>query len=346
MKKVLIIILTFTSSALFGVDIYLANWNVYTDVPGLEINRNEEDFSTAFASELANEDFGGLVALRNIASFAGYKTVITRSSLDASEICEQLAIDCLLYGSLKKSEEYYDAELKVYDNQKKEVRKVIYGKAGKDELKELARILAQKTAAYLKALLGIESRVKTRKTAFHGLYAQGGAGCWLPIGNWGEFLTGIFTVEAGVNLVPTLITPEGKWGNYFLRYGLLLDYQLGISKPGYEESVLHAIVLRVPIEVFWEPAIQHVFKVGIAPLFQLNLMGQNPLYEDGRVTFTTAFGLSFPLGYEYWLTAQRTLAIGAATGLDIVFYENTLLIPRLQIYTNWRLNTAKEKEGK
>jgi hypothetical protein len=341
-------IISFFAFSLFGIDAYVANWNVYADSATVSVSGDEQDFEKILLARLSQEDFGGYLAIKPVTMFARYEHSVTKSTLDASELCEQTLIDYLLYGSLRKTDQYFDAELKVYDNQKKEVRKIIYAKAGAGELSIIVRTLSDQTAGYLRDILGIASKVKERNKAWSGFYLQGGAGYWLPVGSWSSFLTGICTIETGATIIPTIIVPSDSWNNFYLRLGVLVSYNLGINQPGFEESFLHSVELRIPILASWEIAPQHVIWTGIAPVFQIDILVQNPILNDGRMDLATGFGLSIPFGYEYWFSEARDLAIGITASFDLIFYNEILMTPKCSIYMNYRLSnprTAEKEDG-
>jgi hypothetical protein len=336
--KAIIFIILLLPFQLFSIDLYIANWNIYSDSPSVSVGEEEQGISNLIFANLVKYDFGGYLTVQQITSFSRYASNITKSTLDASELCEQTGIDFLIYGSLKQTETYYDAELRIWDNQKKEVRKIIYAKVGLFEFPLVAELLSAQTATYLKELFGITSIIKAGKEAYSGFYFQSGAGYWLPIGDWGGFLTGLFSIETGITLIPTIIPSSDEWNNFYFSVGLTASYNLGINQSGFEETFFHSILIRTPIELLWETLPQHIFKAGIVPIFQIDLMAQSRILNDGLMAVATGWGAGVITGYQFWFSESRDMAIGINPEIDFVFYNKLFIIPRCSIDYSLRLS--------
>jgi hypothetical protein len=270
---------------------------------------------------------------------------IPKSILDASEICEFQSIKFLIYGYLKKTENYYDAELKIYDHQRHEIREVFYAKDTLTNYKDLLDLLSGKLVDYFYNTLGFAppEEKKEKETGYMSL--DFGVGYWTPFGVWLDSLAGLISTDLSVKLTPVNPLFKLYFCSFFLRYGLNLSYCLGMNRPGYESYFLHTIKLRTPIDICAEWKQHNIAFFSIAPMFQIDLLVQDRLYDEIYKEQSAVMGISIAFGYEY-LFENNKFVLGLINRIDAAFYSDLFVSVHPTIYGMYRFKPFIKGEEK
>jgi hypothetical protein len=323
-KKVLFIVaVLLTVSILDALEIYLADITIYPDKQDVVITEDEYDITNRIYDRILESDFGGLLTIRLLSNTqsAILEDTSVRSSLDASEVCELLGTNLVIYGSVKKSRDNYDASLRLFDNELKDVRKSVYNKTASDEYELLTTDLADRYVDYLYSLLGyVDKDEINRKTAFGGIGVYNGAGYWFPIGTWWDVTTGLFSCETGIKFIT--YTPLGKSRNFrfSLRPGIVVSYNMGMNKPGLSTGYYNTLMFKLPLDMCFNVMKHHAFVVSAGPQLQVDVLYQERLYDTPSVSSTVAFSLFGGVAYEHWLGTKKMVAVGINNTFDFTFY--------------------------
>jgi hypothetical protein len=347
-KKVVFIVLLslFMIDYTFSLEVYLADLTVYPDREDVTITDEDKNITSALYQHLLDEDFGNLLTIKLLSEKKSivFDRPTVRSRMDASEACELLGIHFIIYGSINKTFDYYDASINLFDNDLKDTRKVIYAKVGSDEFEELVEDLARKYINYLYAMLGYKDKKRlANETTFGGIAIYNAIGYYLPIGSWWNITTGLFTIETGVKAIT--LTPLGRNRNFqfSLRPGFTVSYSMGINKPGFLESYYHGLTFKLPLDTCFEVLQRHTFTIGIGPQLQVDLLYQKKLFDDPYTNASVAFSLFADFGYEHWFGKQKLFAIGVINTFDFTLYTNFYVDYKAQFYVINRIPIEYQK---
>lgn len=347
MKKVfyIIVILFIITSNVFSLTLYISDFNIYSENIDTEISDADNDASALFLKLLSKNDYNGMLNIKKISNVKPLINAQIKSSIEASEICEILQVKYVIYGHIKKTYKYYDAELKLFDNEKKEVRKIFYEKIELDSFDELIFNLSEKCNYYMVNMLGLTEYYEERKREFGGINIQNGTGYWFPINNWWNVITGLVCFETGLNVTP--LTPLAKARNFgfYLRYGFYVSYSLGMTKPGYLDSYYHTLIFKIPAEFCFELYKRNIITIGCGPQLQLDILYQELLFDGYRTNTTAAFSLNTSLGYEHWFGKNEIVAIGINNNFNFTFYNEFFIDYRIQLYTTAKIKIKSRKKN-
>jgi hypothetical protein len=348
-KNLKIIFCSFLLLFLYGmniqaIEIFLANINILSDNPEIDLSAQEKNFTRLIMNYIDRYDFGGFIQIKPVYSLGYFEKKVTKSLLDASELCELAKIDYLLYGRLIKTENYYDAELKIFDNHNKEVCKIFYCKEPLGDIETLAEDLSHKAATYFRTILGISDQIIKRKNDYHGMFLTHSLGYWLPLSEWSEVLVGIAYIDTGLCIVPYIPAPIDMKEAFKYRFGVSLSYSIGVNNAEYEGSFLQSLAVKVPFEIPFEFMTNNFFVIGLAPLMQIDFVIQNRLYEGTGVVIASGFGFSVPLSFEYWFGDSKDWCLGFNQSVDCIFYDPIQVTFKWKFYVSYQIFKSEIKE--
>ena len=331
--------LFFLTSSLFSIEIFLAP--VYRFELTNETGTFHKKNPTRDLYNLIQQrdDSGALQITRLLEKRVG----VPQTLLDVTELCEYHGIQFLLYGYIKKTNHSYDAEIKLYDHEKHEIRYVFYAKDNLENYERMLKDLRGKIIEYFYTDLGLSPTEEDKEAEEGYIGLNFGLGYWTPIGSWSSFLSGIVTTDLGAHLVP--VNPLFEWQKYsfFLRYGLIVSYALGMNKPDYESFYLHLFRIKVPVDLCAQWYDRHLIYFSLAPQLQFDLLIQDRLYDGPFTGKTSVMGLSLAIGYEYRFENSK-FALGLSNTFDFAFYSNAQIIYRPFVYGVYRFNPIKSGE--
>jgi hypothetical protein len=335
----------FHSYLLFSIEIYLAPLVTVTEDFTLQLTEKEQNFGELFYTTVMDLDPDQLLNIGLVKKNELIKDREIKSALDAQELCEIYKIDFLIYGFYKKSYKFIDAEIRIYDRERKEHRKIFYAKAEPDEYEKMKNELAQKLVQYLNELFGITQKASQKKTLriLGGIELQVGGGYWTPVGVWFDVMTGVFKADIGLFIQPETVLFSGR--NWFLlfRYGISAEYNFGMNKPGLEDSYLHSGQLAIPIHLCALIFSQHLVYLGTSVyykhdfIYQIRVFG-DPVWEDSG-----SLGVAGMAGYEYWCGDEKSYAFGAEFKTGVDFYKNPDITMSLTFTFKYRFPFGKSE---
>ena len=329
----ILLILLIQSFNTFASDVYLADLNVYTEQFGIELSDEENDFTSELYEHINTRDFEGLLNIKTLSKEYKedkYSSTVIRSVLDASELCEELDIDYLIFGYLKKDKNIYDAELRLYDHKKNENHKSFYCRVELKDFSQISGELSVKLTDYLYSILGLGRQEEKTEKEFGGFWIYNSTGYWGVIGKWSDSLVGIFSYVLGVDVIPIMPIVHKRKLDFFIRAGFHIAYSFGKNKPAVVESYLNSMDFRVPIELCFKIDKKNNISLGFGPVLHLDILKQNRHYDDPLIESTICFGLTSSLSYEYWFSS-RPLAIGFNNIINVNFYNEPLLAYRMEL---------------
>jgi hypothetical protein len=339
-KKLLWMLLLTQSCLLQAVEIYVAPFVTVSEDHLLELTREEKEFGGLFYRAVLSFDEEHLLTVRQLRESDLIKGREVTSLLAAGELCEKYNIDYLVYGFYKKTYQYSEAEIRVYERETKENKKVFYAKAEHGEIYIMKDELARKLVVYFYDLLGVDEkeRQKIPTKAFGGIEIYSGLGYWTPTGDWFGLVTGIASAEIGVFIQPDdIIFYDPDWLMLF-RYGLTAGYMLGLNKPDVEDAYLHSMQLELPVRLCVLFLQQHMAYAGVGLFYRHDFVYQIRLFGSPVWSNSGTLGVSCAAGYEYWCGENKLYAFGGELKLDAAFYENTVVRLALLFTFKYRLD--------
>ncbi|HEY9595572.1 MAG TPA: hypothetical protein VHE79_13925, partial [Spirochaetia bacterium] len=267
--------------------------------------------------------FAGLPGAGVITMSPAAEGLTVGSLLDAARVCQAQGYGLLLYGFLKRGAQSFTVEAKLFDAERGVVVASFFAADDSAHYERLMRDLAVRILGYFSdPSFGVVPRRAEQERNIVSLPMA--IGYWAPAGGgWSEVLTGLASVTVGFRFTPlrplfTLLSHDWQ-----ASFGLELDYELGMSQPGYESFFLHAMHARIPIELGVDAGGGSTLALSAGPLFSLDVLAQDRLYATQYVGATAAAGLSFALLYRYALSSD--VSLGCSTTLDVAFYDTPLV---------------------
>jgi hypothetical protein len=337
-KSSLLALFIFSVLPLHGIDISLAPIVAVTDDSTIELTADEKRFGELYFDAIVKADSKNILQVKALdkAKLPHGKEI--KSSLDALEICELYKIDYLVFGFFTKSYKTIEAEIRIFDKDRKEVRKTFYAKAEPGEAEQVRNDLAQRFVDYMYSIVGIEVKKTIPKVfrGFGGLELNASLGYWTPVGDWFNVYTGVVKADLGL-----LVHPEEElfWIGDFLfmyRFGLFLEYSLGLSNPDIELSSLHSAKASIPLECCMLFLERHAVYLGISVFYQHDFIYQVRIYGADTWLDSGTLGVGARVGYEYWAGDAKQYAFGGEAAYDISFYQNIFTQLSINIYFKYR----------
>lgn len=321
-----------------AIDIYLAPI-AYHDESGAESQDPKRPAEDLF-QRLVKADLSQSVSLRKV---EGAGQPPPESFLDAVRLSESQGYAYLLYGYVKRTTYSYYAEVKLFSQESKALSSAFIDSDDDQHYERFVDELSNKIITYISNDLGMGPPCPRNGPARNILTLPITIGYWTPTGGgWSAAMAGLVCADLSLRFVPAL--PLFRILNMpgFLALGLDAEYGLGMNQPGLETFFLHAVRLRLPVEVFLDLGSSHRLGLGVGPLLEIDTMLQSRLYSSTVTETTIIPGISFSLQYLYALSGS--VSLGLATIVDVAFYSQPLVMfsPRLSV--DFRLAGSSEKQ--
>ncbi|MCG8573227.1 MAG: hypothetical protein MJB14_24090 [Spirochaetes bacterium] len=340
---IFVLLLVILPTAVYSLKINIADLNIYSSSIDVHLTEQEKDTTALFHKAIQKLDFQGLLNINKVSGLFIESTI--KSSLEASELCDLLQVDYLLYGFVEKTSRYYNVEIRIFNNISKEDQKTIFVK---QELGNFDAVLAEmslKFKDYIYQILGLTEVQKQRERGFGGISIHSGVGYWIPMTeDWWNVVTGLFNAELGVSILPVSYLAQTKNFKFNLRLNVNLSYSLGINKPDLLRSYLNTLFVKFPINFSFELFFNHVIIVGGGPGLVIDILYQKLLYDEPVSYSSLALGLFCSLKYEYWFGEKKRFAFGVNNTFNFSLYQNLLVGYQLQLYNMIRIPYPIEKK--
>ncbi len=296
----------------------------------------EKDVTGDLFDKIRESDRNGVLDLVMVRD-----TFIPRSILDAAAVSETENIDFLLYGFLKVSGNFYDFEVKLYDREAGEIKKIFYAKNSSSEYEGLIQTMSERIIAWFYKTLGVALSEGVEKKEYGVVDIESGSGYWIPFEPWADTLSGLVTLHAAVGFTP--VNPLFRWDifTFALGYGIGLDYSLGMNRDGYESYTFHSGRAGFPVTLSarWHRINRIIFSV--APELQMDFLLQDRLYWSRVTKTSSAFSLSARLGYEY-IFPETFSSLGISFGFHTAFYTDILFSADSSLYYRYTFNSNRK----
>jgi hypothetical protein len=240
---------------------------------------------------------------------------------------------------VRRTENAFHAEIKLYDSEAGEIVAVFFGSDDRRHYDRLVSDVARKILDWFRSEVGFAPRA-VPEPARNIVSLPCSLGAWTPLGgDWGRVTTGLAAVAVGVRLVPVrpLFHVRTRPGEVAVQAGI--EYALGTNERDYESFYVHLTRVRLTVEASVDIAPRMSLSLGVGPLLAVDTMAQDRLYDSAVVETAVAAGVSLALDYRY--AASEGLALGLSNVVDIAAYEDPLAVYSPRLLVDIRLGGAQ-----
>ncbi len=335
--------LVFIAGTVHSAEFFVAPIFLFSDGPGVGLDERDRRLNADLMNRLDEIDTSGLLAFRAVDE--DLVDAAPRSLVEVSRLAETLGMRFVLYGIVRKTDAFYDAQLRIFDNEVKDDMAVFYARSGLDAYERIPNGLAEQAAQFTRSFLGLSEEQQAARRQFGGVMTRLGGGYWMPTGEWSERTRGIATGTLGVRLIPlTPLVWRQTW-EFALRMGIETVYQVGEEVPGLISGQMSTFTIDLPVDGCWQVHGAHSICVGTAPSLRIDAVQLEPLFEDEQTEVTTAVGAVFRTGYEYWFGVARRLALGIEISASGYAYDPALFSTGARMYTAIRFPPVNRTDG-
>jgi hypothetical protein len=243
------------------------------------------------------------------------------SVVDAVEVCRSEGVDFLLYGYLTKRAYNYQAEIRLFDYENRQVRQVFYGMDDSGHYDRLVKELTVKIVEYIAEVFHL--RIVEEEPAFTRMFIPGGVGYWTPASSdWTRRMIGTVNISSGIAVMPSdrIFVLHGF--PFYISTGLDVAYRLGVGHPARYDAYDHSLYFNLP--VFLHAALRdrhHVF-AGLGFIYFLDFLNITQKYSDSEIFFYNNTGMSITFGYRFFL--KKALVLFFRSDFDLQFAGKVL----------------------
>lgn len=292
--------------------------------------------------------------LRELAGMTGKENLVVRrvrqgaedtpqTVLEAARLCERYGYSYLLYGYVKRTAYAYFAELKLFDRESRGIGAVFFASDDAAHYDRLVRDLASKIADYFYREVGLQPPANPIRPERNLLEISPSLGYWTPTGgDWDRVLAGLVSLSLAARFIPADPLFRLRSGNGWIAFGLEAEYGLGMNEPEYESFFLHAVRLRLSVEVLGAVGSAHALGAGVGLLVAIDTADQDRKYAPVFSKTAVAPGLSLSLQYRYSLSGS--LSLGLINLFDVAAYEQPMVVYSPRVYVSFRLGPLGKED--
>lgn len=290
---ILIPILTVTS---FASEIMIAPLAVYDGNGDRTVPPSNP--SETIRKELDRHWFEGLL---NFSCPNESKVSVPVTVVDANRVCITESSDYLLYGYIKKNENSWQAEIKMFSASERKIIKEFFAGDSIEHYDRMLNDLCRNILYGIEEITGLnKDQIREENTREMELNIPASIFYWNPIDNgWGGKILGIAGLSAGADFYPVqkIKIKNGKLVDYSLRLNLAWD--IGVNKKETYPLVINSISIALPFLVHAHLDERHTFYGGTGFGYEAEFMSIRPKYEGKKILYQNVFLLETIFGYEY-----------------------------------------------
>lgn len=329
-KHFLIILISFLfSTFLFSEDIFISKISAFNSNGEniVLINRPESIISKKTNDFWFNSLIDFKLAPQN-------KTGTITSTYEAIRACNLLKCNFIIYGYVRKENNSWYGELKLFNAETKKVQQQFFASDDINNYERMVEDLASKISLYFIADLKIPDKDDNKNIRNFECRMPFSLNFWMPLEEkWFDSLIGISGFNFGIELFPEMRRKIYKKQIYDYSIRPELSYSIGIGNPNKYSLIYNSFDFSLPIILNLYHNQSHFFKIGIGPVYELNLLQFSPKYDDQIFVTQNQGGLVLLFGYEYKLNDNWKFS----TELDTKVY----VIADTLISTNLRIGVSK-----
>jgi hypothetical protein len=228
------------------------------------------------------------------------------SVVDAVEVCRREQIDYLLYGYLTGRAYNYQAEIRLFDYESRQVRQVFYGMDDNAHYDRLIKELTGKIQAYIADTFHL--RITSEDSAYTRLLIPGAASYWTPASSdWTRLMIGTVNVVSGITVIPSDRLFVLRGFPFYISSGLDIGYRLGIGHPEGYEAYDHSLYFNMPMLLHMAAGDRHHVFAGLGFVYFLDFLNMTRKYSDSKTFVYNNMGMNVSFGYRFF--PKKNLAL-------------------------------------
>ena len=294
-KVILVIVLLFSHVIMFASEFKIAPIAIY-DSNGNKINITVNP-AKSIHSELEKHWFEGLLGFSYISD---YKYGIPVSIIDANKICISENVEYLIYGYIKKNENNWFCEIKLYGESEKKILKEFFASDNIDHYDRLIDTLCQNLLDGIEELTGLNQKeLKQNKTRIMEFRVPAALFYWSPIDNeWGNKILGIAGAKTGLEFYPPQpeMVTNGKLVDFSAKLNIAWD--IGMNKNDFYPLLINTISIGLPILLHLHFTESQSLYGGLGMAYNIEFLKICPKYEDEIFMYQNIFSFETVAGYE------------------------------------------------
>ena len=318
-----------------ATEVFIVPLHVFSEEPGVVLDERDLGVTQDLIDRLIRIDTQGMLVFRVVD-----RELIDRaptSLVEVSRLAEALDVRLVVYGIVRKTAAFYDAELHLFDNVSKGDIAVFYAKSGVDAYELVPHGLAAQAAEFTRKFLGISDEQQAAQRRFGGMRVRIGGGYWLPYGRWAERTRGNATGSFGLQVIPTTPLIRRQSWQFALRLGMEIGYEVGEGVPGRIPSRLDIVWIDLPVDGCWWIRDAHGVCGGLAPSLRIDTATVQPLFKAQQRLRSTAVGVVLRMGYTYWMGGSRRVGLGTEVATGGYVYAPALFSVGMRAYVAVRM---------
>ena len=265
------------------------------------------------------EEQKGALAMTAVKTPAQIKTV--RSSYDALKVCKEEKIAYLLYGWIRKSEQTYEGEIRIFDGEGRKTIYTVYEKDGAEDYEAFIQNISRKVVRKLQELFYLPAEEKDETHSKINVQAE--IGYWTFMNkDWLKYLTGTISVGGGLEVIPNDGAVLTKKMNLYFSIGFAADYRLAVSGKGAVKSYLHNVNIAGYMNTYLHFRNEHTIYGKTGVFYDFDILSYSDKYADGKVSYSGAIGMVFGLGYKYGISEKVKLVF--ESDFECIFYKKVM----------------------
>ncbi len=264
-----------------------------------------------------------------------------QSLAEVTAVSRMNGSEYLLYGYVVTRDYTVEAEVRVFDYEKRRVIQIFYGIDDHDHYERMIADIAGKAVEYFNEAFALE--IREERPVNMRIEIPVDMGYWTPAGaDWVGLMLGTGIINTGITIVPSdrLFTWQGK--NWYVSTGLHAAYRLGIGNPKAYEAYYHSIAVTIPVRLHVDLTEEHSIYAGAGFQYITDILSVEKKYEDPETEVYANAGLELTAGYSFALNERVTLQVSNTFAFQ--FAETTMVSysPRIGIGIRvYRKETAK-----
>jgi hypothetical protein len=328
--SVSLLVFAFSTAAL---DIYIAPF-YFID----EINETADpgnNYHKRLLNELNSVETGLELRFRETAATSNPPQTVS----DAISVSRSAQAEYLLYGFIAQKEYTLQAEIRLFDYQKRAVSAYFFSMDSKDNADRLIKDLARKIIEYVE--INYHIQITTEKPAeFSHFSVLGRLGYWSPLdSNWIKILIGTVNIGGGIKFIPTDRAFIGKGYVFYISTGVEAGYRLGAGN--LYDAWDHSVSIYSPVRLHMKLTGQNEVFVGTGFSYSLDFLNIKKPYENPEVVTYDEFGVFFDVGYQFRL--KDTVLLFSEGRFELRFYQTPMFSFSPSIGIEYRFKTREVK---
>ena len=308
-------IIVWATAGVYGEQVYIAP--ILTVDEGGESYGIDERYRDDIYTSI--EEQKGALAMTVVKTPAQIKTV--RSSYDALKVCKEEKIAYLLYGWIRKSEQTYEGEIRIFDGEGRKNIYTVYEKDGAEDYEAFIQNISRKVVRKLEELFYLPDRDENKTHSRINVQVE--AGYWTFINKaWLQYLSGTVSAGGGVEVIPNDGAVLTKKMNLYFSIGCAADYRFGVSGKGAVKSSLHNVNIAGYMNTYLHFRNDHRIYGKMGVVYDFDILSYTDKYADTRVVNSGAVGIVAGLGYKYGISEKVKLVF--ESDFECIFYKKVM----------------------